>query len=52
MISLNLAIMGWKARTFYDQFRMKGGTIVDHYDVIQEIPTQGLAHVNGKFGLK
>ena len=29
---------------------MKGGKIVEQWDVIQEIPTEGLAHTNGMFG--
>ncbi len=41
---------GGKKHAFYDLFRMKGGKIVEHWDVIQEIPTEGLAHNNGMFG--
>ena len=41
---------GGKKHVFYDLFRMKGGKIVEHWDVIQEIPTEGLAHENGMFG--
>jgi predicted SnoaL-like aldol condensation-catalyzing enzyme len=43
---------GGKKHAFYDLFRMKGGKIVEHWDVIQEIPTEGLAHNNGMFGFK
>lgn len=39
-----------KSHAFYDLFRMKDGKIVEHWDVIQEIPTEGLAHENGMFG--
>jgi len=39
-----------KPQVFYDLFRMKEGKIVEHWDVIQEIPTEGLAHDNGMFG--
>ena len=39
-----------KSQVFYDLFRMKEGKIVEHWDVIQEIPTEGLAHANGMFG--
>lgn len=39
-----------KSQAFYDLFRMKDGKIVEHWDVIQEIPTEGLAHSNGMFG--
>jgi predicted SnoaL-like aldol condensation-catalyzing enzyme len=41
---------GGKKHAFYDLFRMKDGKIVEHWDVIQEIPTEGLAHNNGMFG--
>jgi predicted SnoaL-like aldol condensation-catalyzing enzyme len=39
-----------KSQVFYDLFRMKAGKIVEHWDIIQEIPTEGLAHNNGMFG--
>jgi predicted SnoaL-like aldol condensation-catalyzing enzyme len=39
-----------KSQVFYDLFRMKNGKVVEHWDVIQEIPTVGLAHANGMFG--
>jgi predicted SnoaL-like aldol condensation-catalyzing enzyme len=39
-----------KSQVFYDLFRMKDGKVVEHWDVIQEIPTEGLAHNNGMFG--
>jgi predicted SnoaL-like aldol condensation-catalyzing enzyme len=41
---------GGKKHVFYDLFRMKDGKILEHWDVIQEIPTEGLAHNNGMFG--
>lgn len=41
---------GGKKHAFYDLFRMKDGKIVEHWDVIQEVPTEGLAHDNGMFG--
>lgn len=41
---------GGKPHAFYDLFRMKAGKIVEHWDVIQEIPTEGLANTNGMFG--
>ena len=43
---------GGKSQAFYDLFRMKAGKIVEHWDVIQEIPTEGLAHNNGMFNFK
>ncbi|MDD1443647.1 hypothetical protein MEO93_25510 [Dolichospermum sp. ST_sed3] len=36
-----------KKQVFYDLFRMKAGKIVEHWDVIQAIPTEGLANQNG-----
>lgn len=33
---------------FYDLFRLKDGKIVEHWDVIQDIPAE-MAHKNGKF---
>jgi predicted SnoaL-like aldol condensation-catalyzing enzyme len=34
---------------FYDLFRMEDGMIVEHWDVIQPVPTEGLADTNGMF---
>lgn len=39
-----------KEQVFYDLFRFKDGQAVEHWDVIQEIPTEGLANSNGMFG--
>lgn len=41
---------GGKKHAFYDLFRMKDGKIVEHWDVIQPVPTEGLANENGMFG--
>jgi len=41
-----------KPQVFYDLFRMQDGKIVEHWDVIQEIPTENLAHSNGMFGFR
>lgn len=37
---------------FYDLVRINKGKIVEHWDVIQAIPTQGLANPNGMFGFR
>lgn len=42
----------WNGTTnvFYDLLRFENGKAVEHWDVIQEIPTEGLANTNGMFG--
>jgi predicted SnoaL-like aldol condensation-catalyzing enzyme len=44
----------WNGTTnvFYDLFRFKDGKAVEHWDVIQPIPTDGLANDNGMFGFQ
>lgn len=44
----------WRGRdhAFYDLFRIADGRIVEHWDVIQAIPTTGLANTNGMFGFR
>ena len=37
-----------KSQAFYDLFRLDNGKIVEHWDIIQEIPAQ-MAHENGMF---
>jgi predicted SnoaL-like aldol condensation-catalyzing enzyme len=41
---------GGKNYAFYDLLRFENGKAVEHWDVIQEIPTEGLANENGMFG--
>jgi predicted SnoaL-like aldol condensation-catalyzing enzyme len=44
----------WNGTTnvFYDLFRFENGKAVEHWDVIQPIPTEGLANENGMFGFQ
>jgi len=37
-----------KPHSFYDLFRLENDKIVEHWDVIEEIPAK-MAHNNGKF---
>ena len=39
-----------KSQVFYDLFRIENNLAVEHWDVIQEIPSEGLANNNGMFG--
>ncbi len=37
---------------FYDLLRFEDGKVAEHWDVIQAIPTEGLANDNGMFGFE
>ena len=39
-----------KAQVFYELLRIEDGKMVEHWDVIQSIPTENLANSNGMFG--
>jgi len=39
-----------KPHAFYDLFRAENGKFVEHWDIIQPIPTENLANNNGMFG--
>lgn len=39
---------GGKPTAFYDMFRVEDGKVVEHWDVISDIPSE-MAHQNGKF---
>ena len=39
-----------KQQVFYDLLRFENEKAVEHWDVIQEIPVEGLANDNGMFG--
>lgn len=41
---------GGKTHAFYDLLRISDGKIVEHWDVIQEVPTDNLANENTMFG--
>ncbi len=41
-----------KRQVFYDLLRFENGKAVEHWDVIQEIPTENLANDNGMFGFE
>jgi predicted SnoaL-like aldol condensation-catalyzing enzyme len=48
ILTISEGMWSGKPQAFYDLFRLKEGKIVEHWDVIQEIPAE-MAHDNGKF---
>ena len=50
VLTMSEGTMGETPTAFYDLFRVEGGKIVEHWDVIQAIPPAAeFAHGNGKF---
>lgn len=41
-----------KGHVFYDLFRAENGQLVEHWDIIQEIPTENLGNQNTMFGFQ
>ena len=50
VLTINEGEWNGKNQVFYDLFRLENGKAVEHWDVIQEIPTENLANENGMFG--
>ncbi|MEO1263857.1 MAG: nuclear transport factor 2 family protein [Bacteroidota bacterium] len=50
VLTINEGEWHGKGHVFYDLFRVENGKAVEHWDVIQEIPTENLANENGMFG--
>lgn len=50
VLTVNEGELMGKEQVFYDLFRLSNGKIVEHWDVIQAIPSEGLANENGMFG--
>jgi len=50
ILSINEGEWHGKGQVFYDLFRIENGKAVEHWDIIQEIPNEGLANENGMFG--
>lgn len=48
VLSVSEGMWHGKKQAFYDLFRIEGGKIVEHWDVIQEVPAE-MAHQNGMF---
>ena len=52
VLTISEGIWNEKRQAFYDLLRFENGKAVEHWDVIQEIPTEGLANNNGMFGFE
>ena len=50
VLTVSEGVWNEKPQVFYDLLRFENGKAVEHWDVIQEIPTEGLANENGMFG--
>lgn len=50
VLTVSEGVWNGKRQAFYDLFRFEDGLAVEHWDVIQEIPTEGMANTNGMFG--
>lgn len=50
VLSVSEGVWHEQTHVFYDLFRCKNGKVVEHWDVIQAVPTEGLANNNGMFG--
>ena len=48
VLTMSEGTFGNKPTAFYDLFRVDGGKIVEHWDILSEIPAES-ANDNGKF---
>lgn len=49
VLSVTEGTLGGKPTAFYDLFRLDGGLIAEHWNIYQDIPTEGLANDNTMF---